>query len=139
MLASSYQGFRGHCHIKQQPLLTANLRRNFQYLQDKHIRKSEVGKRPVDRAEQCRVIDLGSDACKTEDGESPVVALVLEVVGVPPYKRHSQVRQGHLRSTRLASIPGTAAICLKLMTQHTRHIKQTPKSETVTTAQRMYS
>ena len=64
-----------------------------QYLQDEHIGKREVGEGTVNGAEQCSIVDLGPDACQAEDRETSVVALVLEVIGVPPYERHSQVGQ----------------------------------------------
>ena len=79
-----------------------------QYLQDEHIGKREVSEGTVDGAEQRRVVDLGANACQAEDREPTVVPFVLEVVGVPPYERHSQVRQRHLGCTRLAAIPETA-------------------------------
>ena len=78
-----------------------------QDLQDEHIGKREVSEGAVDRTEQRCVVDLGPDACQAEDREPTVVALVLEVVGVPPYERHSQVRQRHLGCARLAAIPET--------------------------------
>jgi hypothetical protein len=57
------------------------------------------------------------------------------VISVPPYERHSQVGQRHLRRTRLAAIPETAT---KLLVNRDRSHSAAKYHTTPTVAQWPY-
>lgn len=77
------------------PDLHTQLEVGWDVIEHVHVGVGEVRQRPVHGAEQGGVQDLRAHPGQDEHGEAPVVALVLEVVRVPPHERHAQVRHGH--------------------------------------------